>query len=97
MAEGGIARTEIVDRHLTAKVTHRGHEAGRVFDIVQCSCFRDLDDQSPRDIRSTAQMSDQRPQPRPVGRCQARDIDRKRDVRMGHQVRDGEIQNMAID
>ena len=72
MAQRGDAGAEIVERDAAAGSAQRGDEARRFLDVVQRRGLGDLDDEAARELGLVAQLRGQRPQPRPVGRGQAR-------------------------
>ena len=97
VTEGGVARTEIVDRHLAAKLAHGRDETRRIIEVVQRRGFGNLDDKPFGKVPAVLQARDQRAQPAAVGRGDAGDIEREHDVRVALQIAEREIEYEPVE
>ena len=87
MAQRGVAGAEIVERDAAAGAAQRADEARRFLDVVERRGLGDLDDEPAGELGLGAQLRDQRPQPRPVGRGQGGDVEAEGDARIGEPPR----------
>ena len=97
VAQRRMAGAEIVERDAAAGVAQRADEPGRFLDIVERRGFGDLDNEARGDVGPVAHLRDQRAQPRPIGRGQARNVEAEPDGGMSVELRHHHIEDIAVD